>query len=415
MQRKHAVRLWIFNHHAATPDQGTGTRHFDLAKQLNGHGVETTIFAAGFNHATGREERLRRWQLFRTQYLDGVRFVWLKTVPYQRNDFRRFLSMLSYFFVSIVVQSRFATPTHVIGSTVHPIAGLAALFVARIRAIPFYFEIRDLWPQSLIDIRAISEQSIAAYILRAVEKLLVHQAAAVISLLPGIRDYMNEYGLRPRRLVHVPNGILLSDDEASAPSEHQRLLRQRRATGKFVVIYTGAHGIANRLSVVLDAAAELRRRKCDHVHLVLVGDGPEKPSLLAKAASLQLDNVEMWPPVAKKEVGALLKAADACLLHVTSTPVYRYGMSFNKLFDYLRSERPVVFACDSSYDPVSISRAGVTIPPENHLAMADALEHLAQLSEATRAQMGRRGRSYVAKHHNIAVLARQLRSLLHEA
>src|SRR3954447_4764908 len=136
--------VWIVNHYADAPDRPSGTRHFDLARQLTARGRVVTIFASGFSHVTQREERLSKGRLFRRQTIGGVEFVWLRTLPYQGNTWRRQLNMLSFVLVFLLVQSRFPPPTAIIGSTVHPFAALAAWVVARARRTRFLFEIRDL-------------------------------------------------------------------------------------------------------------------------------------------------------------------------------------------------------------------------------------------------------------------------------
>jgi glycosyltransferase involved in cell wall biosynthesis len=407
------LRLWIFNHHAATPGQGTGTRHFDLASELAGGGVQVTVFAAGFNHFTGREEQLHGRQLYRTQVVSGVRFVWLRTVPYRRNDVRRVLSMISYFGMVLWVQARFERPSHVIGSTVHPLAALAGYLVARSRRAAFIFEIRDLWPQTLIDLGVIREQSGAARGLRWLERLLVERADAVIALLPGIVDYLREREMKPRHLAYIPNGVSLQHRAESPPtpktSELVHQISQWRAAGRFVVVYTGAHAAHNRLEIVLDAAALLSAQGANQIVFLLVGDGPDKPALAGRLATNPTENVFLHDPVPKADVPHLLAAVDACLVHMTRTAVYRYGISFNKVFDYLASQRPVIFACDSRNDPVRDADAGISIPPDDPASLASAAVQLAEMDPSARRRLGENGRRYVEEHHDIRHLATRLR------
>ena len=406
-------RLWIFNHHAAAPDQSAGTRHYDLASRLVRRGIDVTIFAAGFNHFTGREERLRPWQLKRVEIVGGVRFVWVRTYPYRGNDFRRIASMGSYLVMSILAQIGHPRPTHVIGSTVHPLAAIAAYFVARARRAAFFFEIRDLWPQTLIDLGLIREGSLRATVLRAIERFLINRARAVIAVLPGIHDYIRDQRLEPRGVAYIPNGVDLTKSAPLAATD-PALARMRalRDAGRFVAIYAGSHALVNRLDVVLDAAALLLQRSGSSVHVVLAGDGRERPALEARAASLGLANVEFLGPVPKRNIPRLLEAADVCLLHVTASPVYRFGVSFNKLFDYLASRKPIVFACHSAYDPVAEAGCGLSIPPDDPAALADALDRLQRTPAAELDAMGRNGLRWVAQHHDMDELARSLLAAL---
>lgn len=406
-----AQRLWIFNHHAGAPDSGTGTRHFDLASHLGADRFDVTIFAAGFNHFTGREERLRGWQLKRTEIIDGVRFVWVRTIPYRENDGRRVASMVSYLFVTIIAQLGHAAPTHVIGSTVHPLAALAGYLVARLRGAAFYFEIRDLWPQTLVDLGALREAAVVTRLLRALERFLVSRARAVITVLPGMDLYIRERGLNPRAIAYIPNGVDLRRSAATSRSRAVSRVLELRAAGRFVTIYAGSHALVNRLDVVLDAAANLTRLH-SRAHIVLVGDGRERLALQARAAALGLENVDFLGPVPRNEVAALLAESDVCLLHVTDSPVYRFGMSFNKLFDYLASGKPIIFACRAAYDPVAEAECGLSIAPDDADSLADAIRRLEHTPIGEREAMGRNGVRWVTEHHDMAMLAHRLSATL---
>jgi glycosyltransferase involved in cell wall biosynthesis len=410
-RRRH---VWIVNHHASLPDQASGNRHFMLAKQLVGRGREVTIFAASFGHHSGIERRLKSRNLYRTESYDGIRFVWLRTTPYQGNDWRRQVNMLSFLVVFLVVQTRERRPDFVIGSTVHPFAAFGGWLAARFRGARFAFEIRDLWPQTLVDLGAMRVGSPGERLLRGLEAFLVRRASVVITLLPGVRDYLAERGLPTEHVVYIPNGADLEAFAAAAPPddlpatvEHgMREIARLRAEGRFVVGYFGAFGRVNRVDVIARAAAVAERRDPGRIGVVLIGNGPERPEVERLAAGDPA--VAFGPPVPKSTVPLILRAVDATVVHTTYTPVYRYGISFNKLFEYMAAERPVVFACDSAYDPVAATGAGITVRPDDPDLLADAFLELARATPEARAAMGSAGRDYVTREHNLAILGETL-------
>jgi glycosyltransferase involved in cell wall biosynthesis len=401
-------RVWIVNHYADAPDQPAGTRHFDLARQLVARGRSVTIFAAGFGHGEMRAARMRPWQLFRTQQFDGVQFVWLWTFPYRGNTWRRPINMLSYVMTFLVVQTRFASPDHVIGSTVHPFAAVGAWFAARLRGARFLFEVRDLWPQTLVDLGAMRDGSPGERLLRAIEAFLVRRAAVVITLLPGMRDYLRGRGLPLDHVTYVPNGVDLAAFDAAAAAggseteavrQALRAVREFQAQGRFTVCYLGAFGRVNQVGVIIRAVAIAESRAPGRVGLVLVGNGPERSTLEELAASC--DAIVVCPPVPKRSVPGVLKAVDGTVVHTTDNPVYRYGISFNKLFDYMASARPILFACTSAYDPVAATGAGISVRPDDPEALADAFLELADAGPEAWARMGAAGRDYVTREHSI--------------
>ena len=407
-------RVWIVNHYASTPEEPAGTRHLMLAKELVARGHSVTIFAAGFGHHSGVEMRLADGDLYRTEWLDGVRFVWLRTVPYRGNTWRRQVNMLSFLVAFIVVQTRERPPDFVIGSTVHPFAALGGWLAAKLRGARFAFEVRDLWPQTLVDLGAMRVGSPGERLLRGLEAFLVRRAAAVITLLPGMRDYLVEQGLPTEHVVYIPNGAdLTAYGDAAPPDPLPATTRaalagiaRLQAEGRFVLGYLGAFGRVNRVDVIARAAAIAEARDPGKIGVVLIGDGPERPEVERVAAGDPA--IAFGPPVPKSTVAILLRAVDATVVHTTYTPVYRYGISFNKLFEYMAAARPVVFACDSAYDPVEGTGAGITVRPDDPELLANAFLELARATPDARAAMGSAGRDYVTRKHNLASLGETL-------
>lgn len=412
-------RLWIVNHYADAPDRPSGTRHFDLARRLAAGGREVTIFAAGLNHQTGREERLGRGRLYRSQSFDGIRFVWLRTFPYRGNNWRRQLNMLSFVAVFLLVQLRFARPGAIIGSTVHPFAAGAAWLVARLRRAMFLFEIRDLWPQTLVDLGAMRDGSPGERGLRWLEAFLVRHAAVVITLLPGVGDYLRERRLPVAHLLYVANGVDLDAFDAAARDPDRRdpavgavlaEVERMRADGRLVLGYLGTFGRVNRVDVVVRAALLAEVRAPGRIGLVLVGDGPERDELEHLGGGTAA--VAFAPPVPKRAVPPILVELDGAVVHATATPVYRYGISFNKLFEAMAARRPVVFACTSAYDPVARDGAGISVAPDDPEVLADAYLALADAGPEARRAMGVAGRRRVELDHSIASLAARLEAVL---
>ena len=185
------MNIWIFNHYAITPDMPGGTRHYDLSRELLKEGYNVTIFASSFNYVTRREERLKGGESFRLEWVKGIRYVWLKTFPYLKSDWRRVLNWLSYavrvIFFSIKIKEK---PDVIIGSSVHLFAPLAAYALSRLKRSKFIFEVRDLWPQTLIDIGSISKNHPLIIFFRFLERFLYRNADKIINLLPNAGDYI---------------------------------------------------------------------------------------------------------------------------------------------------------------------------------------------------------------------------------
>ena len=186
-----------------------------------------------------------------------------------------------------------------------------------------------------------------------------------------------------------------------------KYISKLRASGRFLVGYAGAHGLANALDIIVEAARILQDSN-DKAHLLMVGDGPEKERLISLAKSRGLFNIDFCDSIPKAAVPAFLKSVDIAVISVRKSNLYKYGTSINKLFDYMACARPVVWAADTPDNAVIDAGCGLTVPPEDPGAMAGAIAALGQLSGQQRAEIGMRGCEYVNRYHSVPNLVDKL-------
>lgn len=392
--------LWV-NHFAVAPDAGGGTRHFELGRELVGLGWDVTIAASDLNlqsRVYARRESAADRRVIR-ETRDGVHFAWLWANSYVRNDWRRLMNWLTFGRSLLAAADTLPRADVVIGSSPHLFAAAAAARLARRRGARFVLEVRDLWPESL---EVAGRRKGATYgVFRVIADRLYRDADAIIVLAGGVRDHLVARGVPGDRIVFAPNGVSVAD--------FARTSRERRAGLRLV--YAGAHGPANGLDTVLDAAARLRG--VDDVRIVLVGDGPAKPDLVARAAALGLDNVEFRAPVPKRDMPELMADCDAGLMVLKPLPLFAFGVSPNKLFDYWGAGLPVVNNVPGEVaDYVTEAGGGVQAAPGDGAALADAVMQLRAASADERIAMGARGRAWVTAHRDRPVVAAALDAAL---
>jgi glycosyltransferase involved in cell wall biosynthesis len=399
--------VWMLNHYAQAPGEVGGTRHYSLARFLPAHGWDASVLAASIEHNTGRD-RLRAGEPFRIDVHSGARFLWVRTPQYRRNGGGRAWNMLIYTLQVLRpgVTAGLPRPSLVIGSSVHPLAALAGAVLARRHGVPFLFEVRDLWPETLIAMGRLRANGLPARLMRALEKWLYRRAVRTIVLLPHADRYITGFGIAREKVVWIPNGIDLADEPPPSPVPDRP---------GFTIMYFGAHGEANGLGNVVRAMAVLQERHAGvPVCLRLIGAGPSKPGLQRLAADLGLTNISFEDPVPKDQIPVKAAEADAFIFNLVDAPVFQFGISSNKLFDFMAAGRPIVFCCRSSNNPVADAGAGPTVMPDDPSALANAIAALAARPVVERARMGSAGRAYVEQHHDFRVLAGRLAALMDE-
>ncbi|WP_172371607.1 glycosyltransferase family 4 protein [Sporosarcina jiandibaonis] len=338
------MNIWIFNHYAKTPLQSTGTRHYEMAKYLVSRGCKVTIFTSSYSAAQNCYVVDHDNEKFRVENIEGIRFVWLKTTPYQRG-ITRILSFASYYYYSIKFAKKIFGNERadlILGSTVHPLAALAAYKISKKKKAKFYFEERDLWPQTFIDFGKIKQKHPISKLLFKIEKFLYNKSDMNIVLFDKAVDYVQSKGIRKEKIIHIPNGVNINVFKEIVPSESIDEL-YKQFEGKFTIIYTGSHGLANDLDKLINLAESVSLSGYgENIHFVSVGSGALKEKLKSKALDKGINNITFLDPVRKVEVPYLLSKADMSYISILDSPLYKWGFSMNKLYDYMAAGLPMI-------------------------------------------------------------------------
>jgi glycosyltransferase involved in cell wall biosynthesis len=401
-------QVWLLNHYAQEPGGAGGTRHYSIAKHLMKSGWNASIIAASVELQSGRQRLSgrRKWKLTKS---GGISFLWVRTPQHSGNGLGRLWNMLVYSARVLLpsVTRELPRPDVIVGSSVHPFAAWSAARLARRFDVPFIFEVRDLWPQTLVDLGRLNDRSVITWLLRRLEKWLYWEASRIVVLLPNAADYIVPLGIPIDKIRWIPNGVDLEGSSEPDPAQHK---------DSFTFMYFGAHGTANGLDIVLRAMQKIELDPAlSRIRLRLIGDGPGKSSLQELSRSLRLSRVGFEEPVPKAEIPDLASEADAFVFNLVDAPVFRYGISSNKLFDFLAAARPIVFCCKSANNPVAEAGAGITVQPGEPVELAQAMAKLAELPSTERVAMGLAGRKFVSQFHDFRTLAMQFSQVLDAA
>ncbi len=388
-------------------------RAAELSRHWARMGHEVTVLTGFPNHPTGvvpLEWRSRFWRLRDVEIIDGVRVVrtWLWPLP-NRKAHERIRNYASFCVSAAISGLDLKRPDVVIGSSPQLLVALAAWWLAWWKRVPFIFEVRDLWPESLTAVGAANEGSALHRTLAAIAGFLYRRSDRVVVVTPAFKDHLiRHWRVAEQKISVVENGVefdLFRPDGESA--EIRKLLELEN---RFLICYIGTIGMAHGLETLLGAAEELRK-SLPRAMFLLIGEGAEKERIAKLARERELENVLFIDQQVREKIPSYISAADVCLVILRKSELFKTVIP-TKLLEYMACERPVIVTVDGeAWRIVEEAGAGVYVEPENSKALVQALLELAP-DVAKRQSMGRNGRKYIAAHFSRERTARDYVTIL---
>lgn len=384
-------------------------RVYELSREWVRAGHAVTVLTAFAHHPTGIKAPCDRGVLTRRERIDGIDV--LRTYVYaapNRGTVRRMASYASFMASAVLIGGcRVRRPDVVIGTSPQLLCAVAARLIARAYASPFFLEVRDLWPESILAVEAMRENAVVRA-LKGVARSLYEAADRIVTVGEGYRRRIHElYGIPTEKMDVLPNGV---DPALFRPGPRENDIRRDFGWGdRFVVLYLGTHGMAHALDKVLEAARLLRDDR--RILFAFVGEGAEKDALRRRARELELPNVQFIDAQPKDRVPSFYAACDLGVVSLRRAALFEDVLP-SKIFEYLAMERPIVLSVGGDAKAlVEAAGAGVYVPPEDPEALAEAVRRLAADPDR-RALLGRRGREYVLAHYDRTRLAERYLGIL---
>lgn len=402
------ANIWLVDHYVTTPETGIGGRHFQMAHALSKRGHKVTVIAAHSHHML--REGVDRTTLPHIERFDDFDFVRIDVPTYAgAHDKRRILAWL-VFAIRLWRQRKSIAPppTAILYVWPQPIGFVAAKYIARTFGARLILEVRDIWPETLVQIGRYNKKHPFILFLKWLEKWSVRRADRVVSNLEGADQHLIEVGMDRSRFTWLPNGVTL--DDVRHPAELPESLVAQVPRVGFRIVYTGTLGAANSIETLIDALALLR--DLPQLSVILVGDGKSKETIKARCKALGLTNVYFFGAVSKAQVQSILMLADACFIGWKDVPLYDWGIGANKVPEYLYSGKPILHSYSGKFDPVERFCAGITVPAENPDELAKGIRRLISMPEAQRLRMGKNGRTAALEEYDYSNLAVRLEKIL---
>ena len=384
------------------PEMGApAARAAELAQHWAVAGHDVSVLTGFPNHPTGVVPPEWRSRLRRLIYHESVGKVnvfrtWLWPLP-NRKAHERMRNYVSFCLSAALRGIAIPRPDVIIATSPQLLAALAGWWIAFARQIPFVFEVRDLWPESLTAVGAGGEDSLLYHALAAIAKFLYQRADCIVVVTPAFKEHLiQRWRVPAEKIAVVENGVETDLFSPAPPTAIATLRRQLNAERKFLVCYVGTMGMAHGLETLLDAAANLQHENPE-VLFLLVGEGAEKARIKALAESRSLANILFLDQQPRERIPAFISASDACLVLLKKTDVFKTVIP-TKMLEFMSCARPVILGVDGqARQIVEEAGAGIVIDPENSPALTQAIRQLAANRELG-ARLGKRGREYILQH-----------------
>ena len=423
------MKILLINHYAGAHKYGMEFRPLYLAREWTKVNNEVVIVASDQSHIRANNPDFKSKEMkplqgldsqkFRTEKIDDIQYIWCKTPEYSGNGMGRvfniFVFLIRLFQLSFWLGRNFLADVIITSSTypmdIFPARWMKFVFSKfgrRTKPTKLVYEVHDLWPLSPIELGGMSPWHPFILWIQGAEDLSYRWADQVISMLPKTKEYMISRGMRPNKFSYVPNGIDFAEWDSDSKSllnlNFQKQAAEIKSGFTLTVAYFGTHGLANALVSFVEAA-ELALEKKLSIAFILVGTGPDKSTLVQLAKSKKLTNIFFLEAISKSEIPNALQLFDILYIGLQKQKLFRFGISPNKLIDYMAAAKPILFAIEAGNDPVLENSCGLSIMPEDPVAIVEALVKFSTLAVSERKNMGMRGRAFARENHDYRVLA----------
>lgn len=411
--------IWIIDHYSSEPKYGGISRQYDFALELGRRGYHVVVIASGFCHFT--HTYISEKPVKVSKLAEHVHYIYLKTSSYKANGgIGRAANMFDFMNKVLkyegIIARKYGRPDVVTGCSVHPLAWIAAYGAAKKYKARFVAEVRDFWPR----IWVVSGDKKAAdpmvLFFGMVQKWAFHRANRIIySMFHGDKYICGELGLPKSKayLIGQPMDCPRFDENREKtdllPKEMQEFLKD-----SFVCSFAGYYMTYEGVYVMLEALKILESKGLP-IKMIFAGSGQEKEGMERYIRENHLQNALVWDRIPKEAVPALISHSRICMAHLEvegRKEVYKYGVSKNKVNEYLYSGACTLYGFLYRDDEVAASGGGMMFEPYNAADLAEKIEYVYKLPEEEQRQFGLKGREYIRKTHSVEVLTERMIEVL---
>ena len=399
------LNILFINHYSITPSKGGASRHYEIGKRLSRNGHDITLIGGCYHHHL--KKNISFDSSFEISYEDGIKVIWLRLKKYSNpQGVQRFVNWFAFAVrILLLNKENYKKPDVIYYSSVSLVGVISAFILSRIYRAKFVFEVRDIWPLSIQELKSISKYNPAILLLRLIERFGYKQADLIISTIPGLTKHLSKSGIKDKHSFHSPNGI----ENKEYPNIYSSVfeeIKEKQST-KFVVGYAGSIGTPNGVETLVEAAKVLKANK--DIFFTIVGDGPRKKDLINLSKKYGLNNIFFADRVPRQEVHQIIESFNIAF-HGQSiiTPLYDFGISPNKIADYMLHGKPVINAYSGGEDPVEKYNCGITVPALDHKSVAGSILQFKNMDKELFLKMSANAKDAISIFYDYDVITSRL-------
>ncbi|MBH0042054.1 glycosyltransferase family 4 protein [Pseudoalteromonas sp. SWXJZ10B] len=402
--------VWYISKYANIDTYGADTRQASFCKEFAKAGHTVRLITSNSSHLYNSLPEFE--SRYKNMSYDGYEVTWVNTLKYTKaTSINRILSWVwfEFFVLMMAYRTQYEKPDVVIASSLSILSVLSGCFYKRFYKAKFIFEVRDIWPQTLIDLKGFSHKHPLIWCLSKVEKLGYKYSDSIVGTMPGLKDHVeNEVGLGCK-VVSIPQGINLdfyTDNQKELSSD---FIENYIPKNKFIVTYTGTMGDANALEYIVSAAKVLHLEQVTNVHFLLVGNGYLKDQLIEQAKGI--NNITFAPVIKKEQVQHVLELSNILVASVKNEKIYKYGISLNKFIDYMYAKKPVICMFSGYPSMINEANSGEFTPAEDVESFVDAIKKHQKMSAAELNELGENGYRFLVEQRVFSTLGSKFMEL----
>ena len=384
------------------PEMGApAARTYEHARHWVRLGHEVTVITGFPNHPTGIIRPEYRGYWLKRENIDGIDLLrtWIYVAP-NKGFTKRVINFLSFFFSSFIIGAfKTERPDVIVGTSPQFFCAVSAYLLSVIKRAPFIFEVRDIWPQSAIELGALRNKWLIR-VLEAIEIFLYRRAVLIVAVAESTREYLLDKGIPEAKIAIIPNGI--DAEYLDSRSDPEEVRRRYGVEDRFVVSYIGTHGMSHALDTVLEAAAQLVDEA--EIHFLFVGEGAEKRRLEAIARERAMQNVTFLNEQPREQLLSFYHASNVGLVPLRRLPIFTKVLP-SKLFELMGSGCAIICSVEGEAAMlVSRAGAGLCITPEDASSLVDAIRRMRHEPELA-SRSAANGREFVIRNYLRTALA----------